>query len=198
MLTLVLASVVVLAVVVEYGVVDALGSLLGVQLAQVAVLVAPLVVVDAVGHVAGLLNLGQIAAGTNGMDATGGNEEAVALLDCILGQRVADGVALYHPLILLRRQPHFQSVIERGTGCGVHDVPHLGLSVRLAVALGYLVVGVYLDAQVLVGIDKLDEQRKLVAEALVVRRPQQSSLLLEHQLVQRQSTVGSGLAALNA
>ena len=56
------------AVVRQDGVVDGLGGLLGVQLPIVAVLVAPLEVVDAIGDIARLLNLGQEAAGPDGMD----------------------------------------------------------------------------------------------------------------------------------
>ena len=46
-----------LAIVWQYGVVDALGSLLGVELAIVAILVLAFEVVDAIGNIAGLLNL---------------------------------------------------------------------------------------------------------------------------------------------
>lgn len=46
-----------LAIVWQYGVVDALSSLLGVELAIVAILVLAFEVVDAIGNIAGLLNL---------------------------------------------------------------------------------------------------------------------------------------------
>ena len=115
-LAFVLLGGIVLAVVAEYGVVNALAGLLGMQLSQVAVLVGSAVVVDAVGDVAGLLYLCQIASGTDGVDASGRNEETVTLLDAVLCQGIADGVVVDHRLVLLRRYLHLQAVVELGRG----------------------------------------------------------------------------------
>ena len=71
-----------------------------------------------------------------------------------------------------------QSVVELGTRCRLQHIPHLGLAVTLAVAAGRLFVGVYLYAQVLVGVDELDEEWELVAEAFVVLLAHKPSLLL--------------------
>ena len=58
-----------LAIVWQYGVVDALGSFLGVELTIVAILVLALEVVDAIGYIAGLLNLGNETASSDGVDS---------------------------------------------------------------------------------------------------------------------------------
>ena len=68
--TLILHRCVVCTVVALYVIVDALGSLLCVKLAVIAVLVLTLEVVDAVCNVAGLLNFGEETAGADGVDAS--------------------------------------------------------------------------------------------------------------------------------
>ena len=81
----------------------------------------------------------------------------------------------------------FQTVIKVrvGTLALLHTdaIPHLRLAVILTVATGYLVIGVYLDAEVLAGI--ADEQ----------------SFLLTHQLVEALAFIRAvgddGLAAAN-
>lgn len=69
---LVLGRLVVGAVVGQHVVVDTFGSLGGMELAIVAVLVLALEVVDAVSDVAGLLDLGQEAARADAVDAARG------------------------------------------------------------------------------------------------------------------------------
>ena len=68
--------------------------------------------------------------------------------------------------------------------------------------MGYFVVGVYLDAQVLMGVDELDEQRKLAAEALVVRLSHERWAQCGHYFVERLAVEGTsaddGLAAGHA
>ena len=49
-----------------------------------------------------------------------------------------------------------------------------------AVPAGGLIIGVYLYAQVLVGIDELDKEWELIAEAFVVLLAHKQSLLLVH------------------
>ena len=47
-------------------------------------------------------------------------------------------------------------------------IPHLGLAALLTLLLGNLIVRMHLDRKVGVGVDKLDEQRELIAKTLVV------------------------------
>ena len=81
------------------------------QFAVVAVLVLALEVIDTVGHVTGLLNLCHETTGTDGMDATGGNEEHIAIAHLVAGQRLRDGVVLHHLLILSRGNLLLQTTV---------------------------------------------------------------------------------------
>ena len=51
--------------------------------------------------------------------------------------------------------------VEVGAFVGLDDVPHLGLAHLAVFAHGHLVIGMHLNAQVLPGIDELDEQGQL-------------------------------------
>ena len=51
---------------------------------------------------------------------------------------------------------------------GRQHVPHLGLAVWLAVPMGNLVVGVYLNGQGLAGVVELDEQQQQDLKALIL------------------------------
>ena len=74
---------VVCAIVGGHAIVDALGGLLGVELARLSVLVAAVVVVDAVGDVAGLLNFGHEAAAADGVDASCGSQMVLSATRCL-------------------------------------------------------------------------------------------------------------------
>ena len=67
--------------------------------------------------------------------------------------------------------------------------------------VGYLIVWVYLYAEVLTGIDELDEQRELIAEVFVVFLTHEPFFLFLHQLVQTLTLVravgNDGLIALD-
>ena len=64
------------------------------ELAIVAILVLALEVVDAIGNIAGLLNLGNETACSDGVDSARRNKEAVVLLYVILSQGIGDGIIL--------------------------------------------------------------------------------------------------------
>lgn len=73
---------------------------------------------------------------------------------------------------------------RRGIGFGIHaagrnryadwrrrlrnDVPHLGLAVHPVTLPRQTVVGVYLNREILAGVDEFDQQRKFVAETFVI------------------------------
>ena len=69
-----------------------------------------------------------------------------------------------------------------GSGIGGHDIPHFGLALRVVAFPGQLVVGVYLDREVLPGVDELDQQREFVAETLVVGLAQQCGAVTGQQI----------------
>ena len=85
----------------QHGIVDALRSLIGVELAVVAVFVLALIVVDAEGHIRGLLNLCDEASRADGMDTTSGDVEDVALFYLVACQCIDDGVVRNHLFIFL-------------------------------------------------------------------------------------------------
>ena len=154
------------------------------KFAIVSVLVLALEIVDAVGDIRGLLDLCHATASADGVDASCGDEENIALVDLISGEGLGDSVVFYHLLIRLGGDLLLQTTIELGTGFTRQTIPHLGLATVLAMTMGNLVVGVYLDAQVALGIDELDEQRELVAEALIIVLAHEFFSLFTYQLVE--------------
>ena len=135
---------------------------------RVAVGVAAVEVVDAVGDVRRLLDFGDEGAGADRVHAARGQEEDVARTDGVVGQQVGDRVVLDAGGVFGRRHPLGESRAEMRPLVRRHDVPHFGLALRPVAFPGRLVVRVYLDREVLPCVDELDEQRKLFAEALEV------------------------------
>ena len=150
----------------------------------VAVLVLALEVVDAVGDIGGLLDLCHETASADGVDAASRNEKHVTLMHRVAGQGIGDGIILHHLLVLVWGDLLLQTVVELCIGCRIQGIPHLRLAARLALALGNLIRRVHLDAKILTGVDKLDEQWELIAEALEVFLADKSVFLFAHQLVE--------------
>ena len=146
------------AVVFLYMVVEGLGGQFGVELAGLAVHAGTVVVEDAVGDVAGLLDLGEEDTTTDGMDTTGREVEDIACLDLVIGQHLGDGTVFYAFLVFIGGYGLLEAGIEVGTRVGLDDVPHLAFAHLAMDALGHLVVGMDLDAEVALGIDELDQQ----------------------------------------
>ena len=149
------------AVVFLYMEVEGLGGEFGMELAGFAVHAGAVVVEDAVGDVAGLLDLGEEDATADGMDTAGREVEHIAGLDLVVGEDFGDGAVFYSFLVLIGGYGLLEAGIEVGAWVGLDDVPHLRLAHLAVDALGHLVVGVDLDAQVALGIDELDEQGQL-------------------------------------
>ena len=148
------------------GEVNGLGSQFGMELAGLAVKTRTVIVEDAVGDIGGLLYLDQTDAATDGMDTTGRKVEDIALVDFMFGKDLGDGAVVDTLLIFLWRYLLPEAGIEAGTGLGIEDVPHLGLSGFMVLTLCHLVVGMYLYGEVLLGIDDLGEQGQLVVVSL--------------------------------
>ena len=149
------------AVVFLYMVVEGLGGEFGVELAGLAVHAGAVVVVDAVGDVAGLLDLSEEDTATDGMDTTGREVEDITGLDLMVGEHLGDSTVFYAFLVLIGGYGLLEAGIEVGAWVGLDDVPHLRLAHLAMDALGHLVVRVHLDAEVTLGIDELDEQGQL-------------------------------------
>lgn len=149
------------AVVFLYMEVEGLGGEFGMELAGLAVHAGAVVVEDTVGDVTGLLDLGEEDATTDGMDTTGREVEYIAGLDLMVCEDLGDGAVFYAFLVLIGGYGLLEAGIEVGAWVGLDDVPHLRLAHLAVDALGHLVVGVDLDAQVALGIDELDQQGQL-------------------------------------
>ena len=157
------------AVVFLYMEVEGLGGEFGVELAGLAIHAGAVVVEDAVGDVAGLLDLSEEDATTDGMDTAGREVEDITGFDLVVGEDLGDGTVFYAFLVLIGGYGLLESGIEVGAGVGLDDVPHLGLAHLAMDTLGHLVVGVDLDAEVATGIDELDQQGQLAMVFLVDR-----------------------------
>ena len=57
--------------------------------------------------------------------------------------------------------------------------------------MGYLVVGMHLDGEILLGVDKLDEQREAMAEALIVVTPHQPLLVAVDEVGEQHTVLAS-------
>jgi len=155
------------AVVFLYMVVEGLGGQFGVEFAGLAVHAGAVVIEDAIGDVAGLLDLGEEDAATDGMDTTSREVEHIAGLDLMVGKDLGDGTVFYAFLVFIGGYGLLEAGIEVGAGVGLDDVPHLRLAHLAMYPLCHLVVRVDLDAEVTLGIDELDEQGQLAMVFLV-------------------------------
>ena len=114
----------------------------------------------------------------------GWDKETVTFLHVILSQGIGDGIILHHLLVLLRSNLHLQAVVEFGIRLAWQRIPHLCLAAFLTLLLGNFIIRMHLDREVAVGIDKLDEQWKLIAETLVVLFSEEASLPFCNNLVE--------------
>ena len=131
------------------------------QLARLAVQSRTVVVVDAVGDVGGLLDLGKVATAADGVDAAGGQEEDVAGRDGMLRQHIGDAVLLHQADVVVWRNLLLEAGDQFRAGLGADHVPHFRLAVAAVALRGQLVVRMDLDAEVALRIDELDQQREL-------------------------------------
>ena len=158
------------------AVVDDVHGLLQVQLAQAAVGLTAVKVVDAIGHVGGLLRLEDHCATHDGVHGTRPDVKEVTSLD---GNEVLQVV----PATLFDHLGKLITIVGMLTDddltvlLGIQNVPAFGLTERaILVGEGIVVVGMHLDGEALTGIKYLDEQREAIAhralEQLVVLVPQ--------------------------
>ena len=141
--------------------VQGLGSQGCVEFTRLAIETWTVVIEDAIGDIRGLLDLSEEDAPTDGVHTTGREVEYIARLDLVVGKDLGDGAILNAPLVFVGRDLLFEARIEVGTRVGLDDIPHLGLAHLAMLALGHLVVGMHLNAQVALGIDELDQEGQL-------------------------------------
>ena len=140
------------------------------------------VVKDPVGHIRRLLHLSQKDSAADGMHTAGRQIEHVARLHLVIGQHLGDGTIRHPLLVFIGRNLLFETRIEVGTLLGLDDIPHLRLAHLPVLTHRHLIVGMHLDTQVLLGIDKLHQQGQL-AVIFPVHRLAQDRLghLFEHK-----------------
>ena len=141
--------------------IDGITCLEGVKLTGLDIESEAVVVEEAVGDVGALLDLAYHDAAADGVDATGWNEEDIAGMDLMTSKDIDDGAILNAMCIVVLRDLLLETNEHGGTGVSLHDVPHLSLAKGAVALVGQLVVGMYLDGEVLCGIDKLDEEGQL-------------------------------------
>lgn len=143
-------------------VVDGLLGLLDVQFAGLSVKTQATIVIDPVGQVGCLLDLGDEGPGPDGVDAAGREEEHIAGSDPVACKHVGDGVFVDSLLIFIGSDPLGQTAQQMGSLVGSDHIPHLGLAFHPRMGLrGKLVVRVDLDRQVASSVDKFDQEREL-------------------------------------
>ena len=156
-------------------VVEGLGSQFGMEFTGLAIHARTVIVVDAIGDIAGLLDLRQENACTDGMNTTGREVEDIARGNLVTCQHLGDGMVLYAFLIFFGGHLATETGIEIATRLSIEDVPHLALTHLTMDALCHLVVGMHLDAEVFLGIDELNQKGQLTM-ILVVDRLSQNGL----------------------
>ena len=181
---------VVRAVVVRHGVVDRLLGQLGMEFARLAVGPRPVVVVDAVGQVRRLLDLGDESAGADAVDTPRRQEKDVARSDGMVAQQVADRMVGYRRGIGFGIHAAVETDTQTGAARLRNDVPHLGLAVHPVTLPRQTVVGVYLNREILAGVDEFDQQRKFVAETFVIALSHQFGAVAVDQLRQGNTLAG--------
>ena len=172
-------------------VVEGLGSQVGMELAGLAIQAWTVIIIDAIGDVGGLLHLGQHNATTDGMDTTGREIEDIAGLHLMVGQDLSDGAIGDSAVILVRGNLLLKAGIEVTALVGLDDVPHLGLAFLTVFTHGHLIIGVDLNAEVLLGINELHQEGQLTAVCLVGQLAQDFIGVFADDLIQRLACPGS-------
>ena len=138
-------------------IVDGILRELCVELARLAVQAQAAVVVDAVGDVGSLLDLGDEAAAADGVDASGREEEHVAGMHVVAGQHLGDGAVRDALLVFLRGDFLGHAGEQVRARLRIDHIPHFGLPLGAVVPHGgQLVVRMDLHGQVGEGVDELD------------------------------------------
>ena len=153
------------------------------ELARLAVQAQAAVVVDAVGDVGRLLDLGDEAAAADGVDASGREEEHVAGMHVVAGQHLGDGAVRDALLVFLGRDFLGHAGEQVRARLRIDHIPHFGLSLGAVVPHGgQLVVRMDLHGQVGEGVDELDQQRELVAGVGIHVLAHETALVLLHEI----------------
>ena len=153
------------------------------QLTRLAVRTDALIIVDAVGDIGILLDLGDQHACADGVQRACLDEEHIALFHRNQPHIVEQRAVLDMGAEFLLRQLAVEAVSERSALLAVHDIPALGLAVFAVLVLACVaVIGVDLHAEILLCVDQLDqhrEAREIGSTLADTRRPVLLKILLE-------------------
>ena len=131
--------------------------------------VIPIPVVDAVGHVARLLYLGQDQSGSDGVNRPRSEKEDVSDGGANTMQEILGPSFPNRGRETLAVDTATETLDQLSTGLGVEHDPHLGLAVVALVLSRPVVVGMHLDREPLGRVEELDEQREAIGgEGLLV------------------------------
>mgnify|MGYP001200354854 CR=1 FL=1 len=169
--------------------VDGLESPLEIEWAWLSVGSDTSPVVEPVGQVAGLLDLGQHDPFADGVDGAGGHDDALAGSGLEAGHARIDVAGVEGGCQLLgsgsRAEPDPQSA-ARPAG---EDVPGFGLApLSLVVSRGDFIVGVNLQREPVGGVEELDQQRERIARSMSA---QQLAATFGDQLLQCPTVKGA-------
>ena len=164
------------------------------KFARIAIAIAAVVVVDAVRNVRRLLNLGDMIAAANAMHTSRRNEKHIAALHLHLVEDAQETTAIECVEIFSLAHLTIETIDEFRARCAVEHIPHLRLAKRIVAFRSQFVARMHLHRKTVASVDKLDEQRKLVAKLLINTVAHEVAHINFKQFVERiasQKTIGN-------
>ena len=170
----------------EIGKVGGDKRFLDVEFARLAVEAGAVPVEDAIGGVAVLLDFDNDIARADGMEASAGDEDAVAGFHRDSVERFLDAAGPQEVFEFFPGHAFFESGVDGGTGLGIGEIPHL--------RLGFPAQGgsdtrrrMDLDGEPLAGVEDLDQDGKMRRRMVGVGRAEDVLAVRGPEFVQGQS-----------
>ena len=141
--------------------------LLNMKLSLFSVISDSSVIINTVGHIGILLDLRKQDALANRMNSSGFYKEGISLFNRNAVQNLCQGIVIDSPPELFSADLLLESIVEKSSGLRIHDIPHFCLPVLSLIFQGKAIIRMDLDGEILIRIDKFDENRKLPEAAAV-------------------------------
>ena len=167
------------------GVIDRFECLSHMQFTLPTVGAHPIIVVDAIRHVARLLNLGHETPRADGVHATRGQKEDVARTDLVTLEHFHDRPLFHTAAELVGVDRARKTTVKRGAGGGLDDVPHLRLAEGTITRMCQIVIRVHLHGEVVSGIDKLDQKWEARPKTFQNAAPDEIGAVSANQFAER-------------
>ena len=119
------------------------------------------IIKNPIGYIRRLLHLCQKDTPTDGMHTSSWQIKHIPRLHLMIGQYLRDGAIGNALLVFFCRDLLTETRIEMGTLISLDDIPHLRLAHFPMFAHRHLIVGMHLDTQIFLSINKLHQQRQL-------------------------------------